>query len=171
MLLKVFNQKKCFLIKLDFKICFFFLILFYKYETSRSSKTPFGLLVNGPRLLIKGNSCVLPVVTAIINGIGSMGATLDPLLAGYIFTRGWNNYCFFFLCKFVRDSCGKNWDYKETIWEKIAFKLQIVHWWRIPGGIIYLCIFCILLENWFLKEKHIKVQKFLKVIIHCMYFY
>ncbi|KAM1046519.1 hypothetical protein ACFX2C_026020 [Malus domestica] len=64
-----------------------------------------GLLVNGPYSLIttaaaadlgtqttiKGNSRALATVTAIIDGIGSVGAALGPLLAGYISTTGWNN--------------------------------------------------------------------------------
>ncbi|CAN6699866.1 unnamed protein product [Malus baccata var. baccata] len=64
-----------------------------------------GLLVNGPYSLIttavaadlgtqttiKGNSRALATVTAIIDGTGSVGAALGPLLAGYISTTGWNN--------------------------------------------------------------------------------
>lgn len=64
-----------------------------------------GLLVNGPyslittavaadlgtQSLIKGNSRALATVTAIIDGTGSVGAALGPLLAGYISTRGWNS--------------------------------------------------------------------------------
>ncbi|OVA08693.1 Major facilitator superfamily [Macleaya cordata] len=65
-----------------------------------------GLLVNGPYSLIttavaadlgtqslnnKGNSRALATVTAIIDGTGSVGAALGPLLTGYISTRGWNS--------------------------------------------------------------------------------
>lgn len=64
-----------------------------------------GLLVNGPYSLIttavaadlgtqssiNGNSRALATVTAIIDGTGSVGAALGPLLAGYISTRGWNS--------------------------------------------------------------------------------
>lgn len=64
-----------------------------------------GLLVNGPYSLIttavaadlgtqstiKGSSRALATVTAIIDGTGSVGAALGPLLAGYISTRGWNS--------------------------------------------------------------------------------
>lgn len=64
-----------------------------------------GLLVNGPYSLIttavaadlgtqdsiKGNSRALATVTAIIDGTGSVGAALGPLLAGYISTHGWNS--------------------------------------------------------------------------------
>lgn len=67
-----------------------------------------GLLVNGPYSLIttavaadlgtqdsiKGNSRALATVTAIIDGTGSVGAALGPLLAGYISTRGWNSVFF-----------------------------------------------------------------------------
>lgn len=67
-----------------------------------------GLLVNGPyslittavaadlgtQSLIKGNSRALATVTAIIDGTGSVGAALGPLLAGYISTRGWNSVFF-----------------------------------------------------------------------------
>ncbi|KAK4772140.1 hypothetical protein SAY86_013915 [Trapa natans] len=62
-----------------------------------------GLLVNGPYSLITtavaadlgtqiiGNSRGLATVTAIIDGTGSVGAALGPLLAGYISTKGWNS--------------------------------------------------------------------------------
>ncbi|CAN0901100.1 Putative glycerol-3-phosphate transporter 5 [Linum grandiflorum] len=63
-----------------------------------------GSLVNGPYALIttavaadlgtqdavKGNSRALATVSAIIDGTGSVGAALGPLMAGYISTRGWN---------------------------------------------------------------------------------
>uniref|UniRef100_A0A4X2MAE0 Solute carrier family 37 member 1 n=1 Tax=Vombatus ursinus TaxID=29139 RepID=A0A4X2MAE0_VOMUR len=64
-----------------------------------------GALVNGPYALIttavsadlgthkslKGNSKALSTVTAIIDGTGSIGAALGPLLAGLISPSGWNN--------------------------------------------------------------------------------
>lgn len=67
-----------------------------------------GLLVNGPyslittavaadlgtQTLIRGNSRALATVTAIIDGTGSIGAALGPLLAGYISIRGWNSVFF-----------------------------------------------------------------------------
>lgn len=67
-----------------------------------------GLLVNGPyslittavaadlgtQDLIKGNSRALATVTAIIDGTGSVGGALGPVLAGYISTRGWNSVFF-----------------------------------------------------------------------------
>ncbi|XP_057751378.1 putative glycerol-3-phosphate transporter 5 [Arachis stenosperma] len=64
-----------------------------------------GFFVNGPYSLITtavaadlgmqssngGNSRAVATVTAIIDGTGSVGAALGPLLAGYISTRGWNS--------------------------------------------------------------------------------
>ncbi|XP_051053048.1 glucose-6-phosphate exchanger SLC37A2 isoform X3 [Phodopus roborovskii] len=64
-----------------------------------------GVLVNGPYALIttavsadlgtheslKGNAKALSTVTAIIDGTGSIGAALGPLLAGLISPTGWNN--------------------------------------------------------------------------------
>ncbi|KAH1000287.1 hypothetical protein HUJ04_000206 [Dendroctonus ponderosae] len=63
-----------------------------------------GLLVNGPYALIttavsaelgthhslEGNSKALATVTAIIDGTGSIGAAVGPLLAGFASTRGWH---------------------------------------------------------------------------------
>nr|GME03348.1 putative glycerol-3-phosphate transporter 5 [Ipomoea batatas] len=67
-----------------------------------------GSLVNGPYALITtavaadlgtqgvagGNSRALATVTAIIDGTGSVGAAIGPLLAGYISTRGWTSVFF-----------------------------------------------------------------------------
>ncbi|KAL4228961.1 hypothetical protein ACF0H5_012001 [Mactra antiquata] len=64
-----------------------------------------GFLVNGPYALIttavsadlgthkslRGNSKALATVTAIIDGTGSVGAALGPLLTGVISKSGWNN--------------------------------------------------------------------------------
>ncbi|PAA74477.1 hypothetical protein BOX15_Mlig013591g3 [Macrostomum lignano] len=62
-----------------------------------------GGLVNGPYALIttavsadlgtsvKGDSKALATVTAIIDGTGSMGAALGPLLTGLIVNTGWQN--------------------------------------------------------------------------------
>ncbi|XP_028932096.1 glucose-6-phosphate exchanger SLC37A2 isoform X2 [Ornithorhynchus anatinus] len=64
-----------------------------------------GALVNGPYALIttavsadlgthkslQGNAKALSTVTAIIDGTGSIGAALGPLLAGLISPTGWNN--------------------------------------------------------------------------------
>ncbi|XP_071722154.1 putative glycerol-3-phosphate transporter 1 [Rutidosis leptorrhynchoides] len=63
-----------------------------------------GMFVNGPYALIttavsadlgthsslKGNSRALATVTAIIDGTGSIGAAVGPLLTGYISTRSWS---------------------------------------------------------------------------------
>ena len=63
-----------------------------------------GMFVNGPYALIttavsadlgthsslQGNSRALATVTAIIDGTGSVGAALGPLLTGYISTDSWS---------------------------------------------------------------------------------
>lgn len=63
-----------------------------------------GAFVNGPYALIttavsadlgthsslKGNSRALATVTAIIDGTGSIGAAIGPLLTGYISAKSWN---------------------------------------------------------------------------------
>ncbi|KAL6530260.1 hypothetical protein OROHE_014613 [Orobanche hederae] len=63
-----------------------------------------GLFVNGPYALIttavstdlgthsclKGNSRALATVTAIIDGTGSIGAAVGPLLTGYISAKSWS---------------------------------------------------------------------------------
>lgn len=62
-----------------------------------------GMFVNGPYALIttavsadlgthgslQGNSRALATVTAIIDGTGSVGAAIGPLLTGYISARSW----------------------------------------------------------------------------------
>ncbi|XP_023589855.1 glucose-6-phosphate exchanger SLC37A2 [Trichechus manatus latirostris] len=84
-----------------------------------------GALVNGPYALIttavsadlgthqslKGNAKALSTVSAIIDGTGSVGAALGPLLAGLISPTGWNNVFYMlisadilaclFLCRLV----------------------------------------------------------------------
>ncbi|KAJ4956913.1 hypothetical protein NE237_013696 [Protea cynaroides] len=64
-----------------------------------------GLFVNGPYALIttavsadlgthsslKGDARALATVTAIIDGTGSAGAALGPLLTGFVSTKGWDN--------------------------------------------------------------------------------
>ena len=66
-----------------------------------------GYLVNGPYSLITTavatdlgsrtsvsggqNSRALATVSAIIDGTGSVGAAIGPVLTGYISTRGWNS--------------------------------------------------------------------------------
>ncbi|KAL3642936.1 hypothetical protein CASFOL_013751 [Castilleja foliolosa] len=78
-----------------------------------------GLLVNGPYSLITTavaadlgtqsmtgkNSRALATVTAIIDGTGSVGAALGPLLAGYISTRGWNSVFFMLIVSLSFASC------------------------------------------------------------------
>ncbi|XP_044506637.1 putative glycerol-3-phosphate transporter 1 [Mangifera indica] len=63
-----------------------------------------GIFVNGPYALIttavsadlgthsslKGNSRALATVTAIIDGTGSIGAAIGPLLTGYISAKSWS---------------------------------------------------------------------------------
>ncbi|CAK7356281.1 unnamed protein product [Dovyalis caffra] len=63
-----------------------------------------GLLINGPYALIttavsadlgthsslRGDSRALATVTAIIDGTGSIGAALGPLLTGFLSSKGWN---------------------------------------------------------------------------------
>ncbi|KAE8661937.1 putative glycerol-3-phosphate transporter 1 [Hibiscus syriacus] len=63
-----------------------------------------GMFVNGPYALIttavsadlgahgslKGNSKALATVTAIIDGTGSVGAAIRPLLTGYISAKSWS---------------------------------------------------------------------------------
>lgn len=63
-----------------------------------------GLFVNGPYALIttavsadlgthsslKGDSRALATVTAIIDGTGSVGAAMGPLLTGFLSTQGWD---------------------------------------------------------------------------------
>ncbi|PIN20312.1 Permease of the major facilitator superfamily [Handroanthus impetiginosus] len=78
-----------------------------------------GFLVNGPYSLITtavaadlgtqsmigGNSRALATVTAIIDGTGSVGAALGPLLAGYISTRGWNSVFFMLIVSISFAGC------------------------------------------------------------------
>lgn len=63
-----------------------------------------GLFVNGPYALIttavsadlgthsslRGDSRALATVTSIIDGTGSVGAALGPLLTGFLSTKGWD---------------------------------------------------------------------------------
>ncbi|XP_063804816.1 glucose-6-phosphate exchanger SLC37A1-like [Pseudophryne corroboree] len=76
-----------------------------------------GALVNGPYSLIttavsadlgthkslKGNSHALSTVTAIIDGTGSVGAALGPLLAGLLSPYGWHNVFFMLM---ISDACA-----------------------------------------------------------------
>uniref|UniRef100_A0A8C2ZX32 Glucose-6-phosphate exchanger SLC37A2 n=1 Tax=Cyclopterus lumpus TaxID=8103 RepID=A0A8C2ZX32_CYCLU len=90
-----------------------------------------GGLVNGPYALIttavsadlgtheslRGNSRALSTVTAIIDGTGSVGAAVGPLLAGVISPTGWNNVFYMLItsdllaCLFLsrlvyKEACG-----------------------------------------------------------------
>lgn len=87
------------------------MLFLYNNIGQRSIGTTIGMLllcgglVNGPYALIttavsadlgtheslRGNSRALSTVTAIIDGTGSIGAALGPLLAGLISPTGWNN--------------------------------------------------------------------------------
>ncbi|KAJ7952576.1 putative Glycerol-3-phosphate transporter [Quillaja saponaria] len=88
-----------------------------------------GLFVNGPYALIttavsadlgthsslRGDSRALATVTAIIDGTGSVGASLGPLLTGFISTKGWDcsfcdayNRCPYCWASFITSSHGRN---------------------------------------------------------------
>uniref|UniRef100_A0A672ZDI2 Glucose-6-phosphate exchanger SLC37A2 n=1 Tax=Sphaeramia orbicularis TaxID=375764 RepID=A0A672ZDI2_9TELE len=87
------------------------MLFLYNSIGQRSLGTTIGMLllcgglVNGPYALIttavsadlgthetlRGNSRALSTVAAIIDGTGSIGAALGPLLAGLISPTGWNN--------------------------------------------------------------------------------
>ncbi|XP_063161384.1 glucose-6-phosphate exchanger SLC37A1 [Candoia aspera] len=76
-----------------------------------------GALVNGPYALITtavsadlgthkslhGNAKALSTVTAIIDGTGSIGAALGPLLAGLLSSSGWNNVFYMLM---IADACA-----------------------------------------------------------------
>lgn len=76
-----------------------------------------GALVSGPYALIttavstdlgthkslKGNAHALATVTAIIDGTGSVGAALGPLLAGLISPLGWNKVFYMLM---LADACA-----------------------------------------------------------------
>ncbi|GKC24423.1 putative glycerol-3-phosphate transporter 4, partial [Tanacetum coccineum] len=44
----------------------------------------------GTHSSLKGDSRALATVTAIIDGTGSIGAALGPLLTGFLSTKGWD---------------------------------------------------------------------------------
>ncbi|PZC76291.1 hypothetical protein B5X24_HaOG204803 [Helicoverpa armigera] len=75
-----------------------------------------GMLVNGPYALITtavsaelgthtslaGNSRALATVTAIIDGTGSVGAAIGPMLAGVVSSRSWTNVFYMLIaCNFM----------------------------------------------------------------------
>lgn len=71
-----------------------------------------GAFVNGPYALIttavsadlgthhslNGNAKALATVTAIIDGTGSVGAALGPLLTGIISDYGWKDVFYMLIC-------------------------------------------------------------------------
>ncbi|CAF97323.1 unnamed protein product, partial [Tetraodon nigroviridis] len=58
----------------------------------------FPLSQQGTHESLRGNSRALSTVTAIIDGTGSIGAALGPLLAGLISPTGWNNVFYMLIC-------------------------------------------------------------------------
>lgn len=74
-----------------------------------------GAFVNGPYALITtavsaelgtheslhGNAKALATVTAIIDGTGSIGAAVGPLLAGLVSPTGWNNVFYLLIASAV----------------------------------------------------------------------
>ncbi|CAL5436785.1 unnamed protein product [Camellia sinensis] len=75
-----------------------------------------GLFVNGPYALIttavsadlgthsslRGDARALATVTAIIDGTGSVGAALGPLLTGFLSTKGWDAvFVMLMVCAFI----------------------------------------------------------------------
>ncbi|XP_068457349.1 glucose-6-phosphate exchanger SLC37A2 [Clinocottus analis] len=113
------------------------MLFLYNYIGQRSIGTTVGMLllcgglVNGPYALIttavsadlgtheslRGNSRALSTVTAIIDGTGSVGAAVGPLLAGLISPTGWNNVFYMLItsdllaCLFLsrlvyKEACG-----------------------------------------------------------------
>ncbi|XP_040190126.1 glucose-6-phosphate exchanger SLC37A1 [Rana temporaria] len=103
-----------------------------------------GALVNGPYSLIttavsadlgthkslKGNAHALSTVTAIIDGTGSVGAALGPLLAGLLSPYGWHNVFFMlmmsdafallFLLRLIRKelNCRRPTGGEQTEWKE-----------------------------------------------------
>uniref|UniRef100_A0A8C9K4X9 Solute carrier family 37 member 1 n=1 Tax=Panthera tigris altaica TaxID=74533 RepID=A0A8C9K4X9_PANTA len=70
--------------------------------TIGESPRPF-FLSSGTHKSLKGNSHALATVTAIIDGTGSVGAALGPLLAGLLSPSGWNNVFYMLM---VADACA-----------------------------------------------------------------
>ncbi|CAN2387817.1 Major Facilitator Superfamily [Pristimantis euphronides] len=103
-----------------------------------------GALVNGPYSLIttavsadlgthkslKGNAHALSTVSAIIDGTGSVGAALGPLLAGLLSPYGWHNVFFMlmisdafallFLIRLIKKElkCAKQPLVEQTEWKE-----------------------------------------------------
>uniref|UniRef100_A0A8B9H984 Glucose-6-phosphate exchanger SLC37A2 n=1 Tax=Astyanax mexicanus TaxID=7994 RepID=A0A8B9H984_ASTMX len=88
-----------------FNLLFLYLSLSFSPSSFSVMLLVCGALVNGPYALIttavsadlgtheclRGNAKALSTVTAIIDGTGSIGAAIGPLLAGLISPTGWNN--------------------------------------------------------------------------------
>lgn len=51
----------------------------------------FLLIELGTHSSLEGNSKALATVTAIIDGTGSIGAAVGPLIAGLVSSSGWEN--------------------------------------------------------------------------------
>ncbi|XP_068653349.1 putative glycerol-3-phosphate transporter 5 [Aristolochia californica] len=124
-------------------------LIFYRIYGSVSSSANVGLMflsglfVNGPyslittavaadlgtQSLIQGNSRSLATVTAIIDGTGSVGAALGPLLTGYISTRGWNSvfgmlivaivFASLFLVHIAKAEITSKWNEGKWFWQRI----------------------------------------------------
>lgn len=75
-----------------------FLNIFLMFLSGFFVNGPYSLITTavaadlGAQDMIKGNARrSLATVSAIIDGTGSVGAALGPLLTGYISTSGWNS--------------------------------------------------------------------------------
>ncbi|MEE6527562.1 hypothetical protein FKM82_029016 [Ascaphus truei] len=62
-----------------------------------------SLSLQGTHTSLKGNSHALSTVTAIIDGTGSVGAAVGPLLAGLLSPYGWHNV---FVMLMISDACA-----------------------------------------------------------------
>ncbi|KAK2532693.1 Slc37a2, partial [Columba guinea] len=102
-----------------------------------------GALVNGPYALIttavsadlgtheslKGNAKALSTVTAIIDGTGSIGAALGPLLAGIISPTGWNNVFYMLIAADV-SACLLNRFSLQNALKYLSQRWKCPRWWR-----------------------------------------
>ncbi|CAN1265361.1 Putative glycerol-3-phosphate transporter 1, partial [Linum perenne] len=67
----------------------------YCYRIYGSTSLPYALITTavsadlGTHSSLRGNSRALATVTAIIDGTGSIGAAIGPLLTGYISVNSW----------------------------------------------------------------------------------
>uniref|UniRef100_A0A672ZDD5 Glucose-6-phosphate exchanger SLC37A2 n=1 Tax=Sphaeramia orbicularis TaxID=375764 RepID=A0A672ZDD5_9TELE len=117
------------------------MLFLYNSIGQRSLGTTIGMLllcgglVNGPYALIttavsadlgthetlRGNSRALSTVAAIIDGTGSIGAALGPLLAGLISPTGWNNVFYMLISADI--TCRKS--YRAALYgQKKQLKLK-----------------------------------------------